>query len=158
MTGEELKKFVPDLIDARRPGQQREAVTGAGEDLGWVVQLDNGIALVRASQATHPFIWIRGGVAHAIPRSEDLALAVAAGNKDLVAGRLYLAYGDDLAMVVFDESIFGAYISLDYQPSIQDVVNRFETSLDYTSQWTTKIIESFGGQQFGPDNWGLMAF
>lgn len=55
----------------------------------------------------HPFIWVKGGIAHAIPRSEALATDVAAANRGLVVGRLYLSYGEEIAMVVFDEAIFG---------------------------------------------------
>jgi hypothetical protein len=114
--------------------------------------------LVRAAQTTHPFILIRGGIAQEIPRSEALALHVAGSNKNLVVGRAYLAHGDDVAMVVFDEAIFGAYLSLQYEPSVHDVVNRFETSIQYTSEWSKTIREKFGGRPFALDDWALMSF
>lgn len=158
MTGEEIKRIVPDLLDARHPGRSREVAEGVEGELGWILELDGTIALVRASQATHPFIWIRGGIAHAVPRSEALALEVAAGNKDLMVGRMYVAYGDDIAMVVFDEAISAAYLSFDHEASIQDLVTRFETSLEYTADWSTKIRQKFGGQTFTADDWPLMAF
>lgn len=131
--------------------------TGAA-DLGWVLELEDCFLLVRASQASNPFIWIKGGIAHGIPKTNSLAWAIAAGNRDLVVGRLCVAYGDDLAMVVFDESIFAGYISPEYQPSMQDVVNRFETSVQYTSQWTKTVREKFGGRPFSAEDWVLMSF
>jgi hypothetical protein len=156
--GEELKKFVPELLDARYPGRSQEAPPAVGDGaFGWVVELDGCIALARAAQVTHPFILIRGGIAHEIPRSEELALHVATANKDLVVGRAYLAYGDDIAMVAFDESIFGAYLSAQYEPSMLDVVNRLETSFQYTSEWSKAIRERFGGRPFTVDDWALMS-
>lgn len=160
MNGEDLKQFVPELLEARYPGRSREASPGvdmgAGA-LGWILELDDCLALVRASQTSNPFIWIKGGIAHGIPRSDALALEVAAGNKDLVVGRLYMAYGDDVAMVVFDEAIFADYISVEYEPSMRDVVNRFETSIQYTSQWAKTIRDKFGGQSFSGEDWALMS-
>jgi hypothetical protein len=162
VNGEELEKFVPDLLQARYPGRAREVGEfGDSEPLsvrGWMLELDGCILTVRAAKTTHPFIWIRGGIAHAIPKSEALALQVAAGNKDLVVGRLYLAYGDDVTMVVFDETIFGGYLSLQYEPSIQDVVNRLETSIQYTNEWSAKIRDRFEGQPFTSDDSHLLTF
>jgi len=60
-------------------------------------------------------------------------------------------------LVAFDESIFGAYLSLDHQPSMQDVVNRLETSLQYTSEWSKAVLEKFGGQPFTVDDWALIS-
>lgn len=75
-----------------------------------------------------------------------------------MVGRAYLAYGDDIAMVIFDEAIVGAYLSMQYEPSVEDVVTRLETSIQYTSQWTKTILEKFGGQPFTADDWHLMIF
>jgi hypothetical protein len=157
---EELERFVPELLEGRYPGRSRE-LAGAEvpglPSLGWVLELENSVVLVRASEASNPFIWVKGGIAHAIPRSEALATHVAAGNKQLVVGRVYLAYGDDVAMAVFDETVFGAYLSLQYEPSIQDVLNRFETSLQYTEEWAKTIQEKFGGRAFTADDAYLMS-
>ena len=160
MNGEELRQFVPELLEARYPGRSREIASEVEglPSLGWVLELDDCVALIRPTQTSHPFIWIKGGVAHALPRSESLATDVAAGNKSLVVGRLYLAYGDDIAMVVFDEAIFGEYLSMQYEPSIQDTITRFETSLQYTAEWSKTIREKFGGQAFTGDDWHLMSF
>ena len=75
-----------------------------------------------------------------------------------MVGRTYLAYGDDVAMVIFDEAIMGSYLSMQYEPSVEDVVTRFETSIQYTSQWAKTIFETFGGQPFTADDWHLMVF
>jgi len=128
-----------------------------GGDMGWILEQEDCLLLVRATQTSSPFIWIKGGIAHAIPKTDDLAWFVGHGNKDLVVGRLYLSYGDDVAMVTFDESIFGGYLSLDYQPSIEDVVNRFETSVQYTTEWTRTVREKFGGKAFAAEDWMLMS-
>lgn len=163
MDGEELKQFVPELLEAQYPGRSREADPHSGDivpggHLGWILDLDDCVVLVRASQTSHPFMSIRGGIAHAIPRSEALATHVAAANKQLIVGRLYLAYGGEVAMVVFEETIVAAYLSMQYEPSIKDVVNRFENSLGYTSEWAKTIREKYGGQPFSADDWYLMSF
>ena len=158
MNGDDIKKLVPDLLDARCPRLWREAVEGQGPEMGWVVDLEDCVALVRAAQSSNPFIWIRGGIAHAIPRTEALALNVAAANKTLMVGRLYLAYGPELAMVAFDESIVAASLSPDFEPSMEDLVTRFDASLQYTRDWANRTIAEFGGRRFGADDWGLMAF
>jgi hypothetical protein len=133
------------MLEARYPGRSREMAADVEglPPFGWVLELDNCLALIRPTQTTHPFIMVRG---------------VAAGNKQLMVGRLYLAYGEGIAMVVFDETIFGEYLSMQYEPSIQDAVSRFETSLQYTAEWTKTIHEKFGGQSFTADDWHLMSF
>ena len=161
MNGEELDEFVPQLLEARYPGRVRkmgEGGIGLPEIGGWVLELDGCVLTVRATQTSHPFIWIRGGVAHGISRSEELALRVAAGNKDLVVGRIYMAYGDDVAMVVFDETIFGGYLSFQHEPSIEDAVNKLETSVKYTTEWAKAISEEFDGRPFTADDWHLLTF
>jgi hypothetical protein len=153
-----IRILVPDLLEKRYPGRSREVVQGAGQDLGWVLDFDGGVALVRAAEASHPFIWIRAGLAHAIPKTDALAWHIAAGNKDLMVGRFYVAYGDDLAMVVFDEAISAANLAFDYPPSIQDLVDRFEMSLQYAIEWSRTIRQEFGGRAFSGQDWGLMSF
>jgi hypothetical protein len=157
VNGEELKQFVPELLEARYPGRSRPAdpetsIVPGGPHMGWILDLDECVALVRASQATNPFILIRGGIAHAIPKSEALAFHVAANNKHLMVGRAYVGYGNDVALVAFDESIDGSYLSLDNDASIQDAVTRFEMSLRYTAAWTQEIVDTFGGRRFTADD------
>jgi hypothetical protein len=158
--GEGLEQFVPELLQARYPGKSEPAFSNPPEglpNLGWILELDGSVALVRASKTTHPFIWFRGGIAHAIPRSDALATHVATANRDLMVGRAYLASGEDIAMVAFDEAIVGEYLSLDYQPSVDDLVTRFEMAIQYTTEWSKTVLERFGGQRFTRDDWHLMS-
>jgi hypothetical protein len=158
---EELEEFIPKLLEARYPGRVQkldEAEAGLPGIGGWIMDLEGCVLTVRVSRSTHPFIWIRGGVAHGVPKSEALALRVAAANKDLVVGRIYMAYGDDLAMVVVDESIFGGYLSFQYEPSIEDTVHRLVTSVQYTVKWAEEISREFGGQPFTANDWHLLTF
>jgi hypothetical protein len=112
---------------------------------------------MRVSRGGNGFLWIKCGIGHAIPRSEGLALHVAAANKDLIVGRAYLAYGDELAMVVLDETIFAPPIDLAYDPSIQDLVDRVETSMTHARQLREDVLGRFGGQPFADDDWMLLA-
>lgn len=160
MNREELEQFVPELLEARYSGLAQKM--GGEDDIGlpglggWMLGFDDSVLTLSVSRSEHPFIWIKGGVGHAIPRSEHLALRVAAGNKDLVVGRLYMAYGDDVAMVAFDETVFGGYLSFQHEPSIQDAVNKLETSIQHTREWAKTIREEFGGRPFTVDDWHLL--
>ena len=162
MNREELNLFLPDLLEARYPGLPRKMGEHDGPGLpgveGWMLNFNDFLLVVRVSQSTHPFIWIRSGLAHGLPKSETLALRIAAGNKDLVVGRLYMAFGDDLAMVAFEETVFGGYLSFQHKPSIHDVVNKVETSVDHSKEWSKTIREEFGGQQFAIDDCHLLTF
>lgn len=152
--GEDLQQFVPQLLETRYPGRSEELFSDSPVPgpFGWKLELDHGVAFIRATQTTHPFLWFRGGIAHAIPRSEELATHVATGNRDLMVGRAYLACGADVAMVVFDETIDAASLSMQYEPSIQQLITRFETSIQYTNEWAQAITEKFGGQRFSGDD------
>lgn len=157
MDNDEIVRFLPWFLEARYPGKFREVVHGTPQ-LGYALEIDGACMLVRSGNAQTPFIWLRGGVAHAIPRSNALAFHVAAQNKDLMVGRAYLAYGDEFAMVAFDEAIMTGDLDVDRQSSAQGFVDRFETSLNYTRQWTETILERFGGRRFAADNLMLMSF
>jgi hypothetical protein len=157
MDNEAVKRFIPWFLDARYPGKAHAVADGAPE-LGWVLDADGAVALVRGGSAKTPFVWFRGGVAHAVPRSEALAVYVASANKELMVGRGYLAQGDDLAMVVFDETILARDIDVERESCAEELVSRFEMSLQYTRDWSAAILARFGGVAFGPDDWTLLAF
>jgi hypothetical protein len=155
MKNEEVMRLIPWLLQARYPGRFRLATEGSPE-MGWVVDTGDAVALVRAGLARVPFIWIRGGIAHAIPRSEKLAMHIAAKNQDLMVGRVYLVCGDHVAVSVFDEAILAGDIDVDRESCLQELVSRFENSLQYTAQWSSTIRAEFGGQPFTGDDWFLM--
>jgi hypothetical protein len=93
-----------------------------------------------------------------VPRSEALAVHVALENKDLMVGRVYAACGDDLALVVFDEAIMAEDLDVERPSSAQELVTRFETSLQYTAQWSRTVLERFGGEPVTADDWSLLSF
>jgi hypothetical protein len=159
--GEDLKRFVPDFLQARYPAAFHQIdfpVDELNQLFGWTLSLDGAFLTIKATQTTHPFIWIRGGIAHGIPRTENLALRIASGNRELMSGRIYLGYADDIAMAAFDEAIMAAPLSMDFEPSIQDLVNRFEAAINCTREWSRTVLEEFGGRPFGRDDWQLLAF
>jgi hypothetical protein len=157
MDNDEIVRFLPWFLEARYPGKFRELVHGTPE-LGYALEVDGACMLVMGGKAQTPFIWLRGGVAHAIPKNDALAFHVAAQNKDLMVGRVYLAYGDEFAMVAFDEAIMTGDLDVERQSSAQGFVDRFETSLRYTRQWTETILERFGGRRFAADDLMLISF
>ena len=80
---------------------------------------------------------------------------VACVNKDLEAGRAYLGYGEDLALVAIDETVQASALSYGFEPSLEDLTRRFEQSLKQARTLGTEIIDRFGGRRFVRD--GLCA-
>ena len=157
MDNDEVARFVPWFLEARYPGRLRPVMEGMPE-FGHQREVDGARMVIRSGKARMPFIWVRGGVAHAVPRSEALAYHVASENRDLMVGRVYLAYGDELALVAFDDAITAIDLDPERQSSMQDLVNRFEASLDYTRKWTETILERFGGKPFADEDLTLLTF
>jgi len=157
MNGEELAE-VPPLLVGRYPNSfwQPEPPELAGG--GWVLERDDVFCLVRAAQASTPFLWIRCGVAVEIPRSEALALRIAACNKDLMVGRAYLSCGDEIGLVAMDEVISASSLSWEHQPSIQELVDRFETTLTQARKLRAEVLDQFGGRAFTHDEWMHLVF
>lgn len=156
-SNEDVAWLVPWFLGARYPGQFRPVMEGVPE-LGWVLEAGEALMIIRAGKATYPFIWIRGGIAHAVPRSEALSTYVAAGNKDLMVGRIYAAFGDELALVAFDDAIMAGDIDVERTSSLQDLVNRFENGMRYTAQWSKDVLEKFGGTPMTAEDWALLTF
>ncbi len=161
MNADEAAALVPQLLEARYPGRSRrvgfgELPPGLADPGGWVLELDGVFGFARAAGASDPFIWLQFGIAQAIPRTNELAFYVAAANKKLSIGRLFLAYGDQIALVVFDETIFAHAISFEYQPSMQDLVNRLEASISYARDFGAEVRQRFGGSPFTSEDWMLL--
>jgi hypothetical protein len=156
--GNDIVGFVPQALESWYPGCSHELAHGRGPDVGWVLEAEGAVAVVRAVGTSRPFVWLRAGIAHTIPRADALAWHVASKNKDLMAGRVYATSSDDLAMVVFDEAILGPAISYQHQPSIQDVRTRLDIGLECAAQWSAEVRETFGGQAFTPADWGKLLF
>ena len=147
MDNDTTARFVPWFLTARYPDRFREVAPGFPE-MGYALETDGACLLVRAGKAQTPFIWVRGGVAHAVPRTDALAHHIAAGNSDLMVGRLYMTSGAEAAMVVFDETILTVDVDPERQSSMQEVVNRVEASVAYTRQWSETLRERYGGRRF----------
>jgi len=156
----ELEALIPQILENRFSGQYRRAFEENVPELpgGWIVERDGLVCLVRAAGTNHPFIWIKIGLAIEIPRSAELAYYVAAGNKKLDVGRAYLDYGEDLALVVMDETVFAASLSWEFEPSLSDLLSRWQTSMSQARNMAAEIFEQFGGRPFTSDEWMHLAF
>ena len=156
MDPEEANALLPELLGTLFPGQYRpardEAIPADGPG-GWVLEDEGALCLLRLSQTARPFIWIRVGAAIEIPTHSDLPVYVACANKDLVAGRAYLRYGEQFSLVAVDESIPIDAISQTFQPSIQAAVTRLDFALDHARDLQWSIVKRFGGRPFGSDEW-----
>ena len=155
MDSDQLAALIPELLGDVYPGRDRRAV---GEDIpdypgGWLLEDDGAFCFIKAGGTKLPFIWIRVGVAIEIPRDDALAYYVATVNKDLQAGRAYMRYGEQYALVVVDESIFAGAISRQFPPSLQAVVTRLDFSLEHARDLQYGIFERFGGRRFAGDDW-----
>jgi hypothetical protein len=155
---DEAVALIPEMLGVLYAGKYGPATDAVVPDYpgGWVVEDDGVLAFLKVARTRQPFIWIRIGVALEIPTSSDLAFYVACANKDLVAGRAYLRYGDQHAFVGIDESISVEAISRAHQPSMQEVVTRLDVALEHARDLQWWISEKFGGRPFAGDEWYLL--
>jgi hypothetical protein len=154
MGADDLTRLVPELLDIRYPGQRREPdpVEVLMKPNGWALEQEEALCFIRVAGTEHPFIWIKVGAAIAVPKSAELAYRVACVNKDLEAGRAYLGYGEDLALVAIDETVQASALSYEFEPSLEDLTRRFEQSLKQARTLGAEIIDRFGGRRFVRDD------
>jgi hypothetical protein len=158
MTGAEAAELLPRLLEARYPDEYERVDDVVAPPGSWLLRHDGGFCFLRVTDTRAPFIWIRAGVAIEIPRSSALADRVACANKDLVVGRAYMGYGEQVALVAVDETVFASSLSLDFQPSIQDLVNRLDTALLHARELSAQILEAHGGRPFAGADWIHLVF
>lgn len=155
MDANEVAAWVPELLGDIYPGKHRPAV---GEEIpdypgGWILEEDGAFCFIKTAGTRLPFIWIRVGAAIEIPRDDALAYYVATANKDLQAGRAYMRYGEQYALVAVDESISASPLSRQSAASLQDVVTRIDLSLEHARDLQYWIFERFGGRPLAGDDW-----
>jgi hypothetical protein len=158
MDADEVAGLVPELLGNFYQGKYRPAAGGAWPDYpgGWILEEDGAFCFIKTAGARMPFIWIRVGAAIDIPRDDALAYYVACANKDLQAGRAYMRYGEEHALVVVDESVSAAPISRQWAASVQEVLTRLDLCLEHARDLQHWILERFGGRPFTGDDWGLL--
>ncbi len=154
----EITDLIPELLTQFYPGIHRRATSDVLPDYpgGWVLEERGAFCFIKAARATRPWIWVRVGVAVDIPRSEALAYYVATANKDLQAGRAYMRYGGQFALVAVDEYISAATITRQCSPTIQDVITRLDLSMEHARDLQHAVLERFGGRRFSGDDWALL--
>ncbi|HEX3692855.1 MAG TPA: hypothetical protein VHU13_05880 [Solirubrobacteraceae bacterium] len=155
---DEADALIPEMLGSLYGSKYRPATDAVVPDYpsGWVVEENGVLAFLKMARSRKPFLWIRIGAAIEIPTSGELAFYVACANKDFVAGRAYLRYGDQHAFVGVDESIFAETISRDHPASMQNVVTRFDFALEHARDLQWNIFERFGGRVFADDEWYLL--
>ena len=112
---------------------------------------DGGYCLLRVPNIEDTIISVRAGVAIEIPRCEELAYYVACENKQIIAGRAYMGYGDELALLVLEEIVWGRALSWDFEPSMTDMVTRFDYVVRQAGKIQSTVLERFGGRPFRDD-------
>ena len=120
---------------------------------GWVLEHEGGFCLMRVPSVDPTIISIRAGAAVEIPRSEELAYYVACENKKVMAGRAYLGYGEAVAMVVVEEVVWGRALSWGFDPSLSDMLGRFESVMKKANEIRSVLLPRFGGRPFAGDDW-----
>jgi len=151
--GNELDQAVAGLVQQRYQPDQWRAVSEEHWH-GFVVEPPDGLFLIRAIPVSNPYVWISAGVAMDVLRSPALSEWIAGpGNRELMVGRAFLDPVRDPTNVVMDEKIFGAALSLEFRPSIVDLVSRLESLLDYAAKMRNEIVGRFGGRAFNGEDW-----
>lgn len=145
-------------------GRYSESGRDLGDDFlpgisgGWLIEHEGGICLLRVPDVEQTIVTIRAGVAVEIPRCEELAYHVACANKQIMVGRAFMGYGDEFALVVLEDIVRGRAISWDFEPSIEDVVSRFEYVIQQSSEMRKSILERFGGRTFRDEDTMLLVW
>ena len=160
MNVDEATELLPQILNANFEGQVRRvgpAPPPGMQDIGgWVVENAETYCFCRVSRGGEGFIWIRAGIALAIPRSNDIGWFVATANRDLVIGRAYVAAGEEMAMVVVEDITFIAALSWSHQATFTDLAGRILTAVSHAEQLRRDTLERFGGRPFGGDDWQLL--
>ena len=74
-------------------------------------------------------------------------------------GRVYVAYGDAVAMVGFDEAIFTLHVDLRDEAGVLRLIDRLELSQRFTAESSRRSASRFvGGQPFAAADWYVMSF
>ena len=153
MNAGEAAALLPQLLEARYPGEY-ERVEGVVEPaVMWLLRHEGAYCLLRATDTTAPFVWIKVGVGMEIPRSYELAHHVACANQQLVVGRVYLGHGEQVACVAVDETVFAESIALEFEPSVHDLVNRLETAMTHARDLGAQLLPRYGGRPFAGRDW-----
>lgn len=160
MNADEATTLLPQILEANYEGRVRRVgpslPPGMQDVGGWLVEVDDAYCFCRVGRGGQGFIWVRLGIALAIPKSSDLAFFVAMANRDLMVGRAYLAVGDDIAMVVLEHTAFIPSLSWEHQATFTDLAGAIVTAVEHAADLRKKIMERFGGQPFGGDDWNLL--
>lgn len=148
---EQARDLLRKVVEERYPA---ESYRKLGEDFfpgfpgGWLLQHEGSYCLLRVPNVSETIISIRASVAIEIPRSEELAYYVACENKQIMAGRAYMGYGDEFALIVLEEIVWGRALSWDFEPSLEDMLNRFRYVIRQASKMQSAVFERFGGRPF----------
>lgn len=160
MNADEATEVLPQILEANFESQVRRVgpnIPPGMQDVGgWLVQVDDAYCFCRVGRGGPGFIWVRLGIAHAIPKSCDLAFLVATGNRELEVGRAYLAAGEDIAMVVIEDTMFIPAMSWEHQATFTDVASRIVTAVGHAGQLRREILTRFGGLPFDGEDWNLL--
>ena len=122
--------------------------------MSYLAPLQSASTLNPSSQSALRLVCV--GAAIEIPRGNEFAFYVACANKDLMAGRAYLRYGEEHALMALDENIPLSGISREFPPSLQDIVNRLYLVLEHARDLQYWVLERFGGRRFLGDEWFML--
>jgi hypothetical protein len=148
---EQARDLLRKVIEERYPAESYRKLGEeffAGFPGGWLLQHEGSYCLLRVPDVQETIISIRAGVAIEIPRSEELAYYVACENKQIMAGRAYMGYGDEFALIVLEEIVRGRALSWDFEPSLEDMLTRFRYVIRQAGEMKSAVLERFGGRSF----------
>jgi hypothetical protein len=156
---DEARNLLRSFVEERYPASSWQALTDEPLLPGgaWVLKHEGGFSLLRVPDIKQQtIISVRAGAAIEIPRSAELAYYVACENKQIMAGRAFMGYGDEFALVVVEEIVWGRALSWSFEPGLSDMLTRFEYVLSHAQAMQSTILERFGGRPFRDDEWFLL--
>lgn len=156
MDAEGLKELVPLALERLYPGMWDEFLPGHAWELrrGDVPSLLS----IHSGDGVGDYIRVHSGSAIDVPVTADLALFVARFNKDLWNGRAFVQTNPDrsLCFVALQDNFFGAAMSYEFQPSIDDFARRLGTLTLWAGRLGEQVRETYGGTSMNSAQAGVL--
>ena len=150
MDQSELRESLPAVLEQVFPGRTSEIVPGSPV---WLLTGQDNVSAIGALSGPDQ-VRITSGCARDVPETLELHRHLSALNKQFMIGRIYAINmtRPGLCDVVMEDIIFGAVLSWDFVPSMQDLATRATTLTNGAARAGVQIRAQFGGRPFTPDD------
>ncbi len=162
MNSLELLDSLPSFLREYLHGSEPEWIVPPFEQLGagaWRFRISaapEALVAIKVPGSHHDELRINVGVAFEVPYCFELIEHVNRTNEKLLEfGRLFVLGDPRPCVVVMQEIVYGASLSFDFPPSMQNLLNITGRLGTLAQRCGSEVIERFGGRAF-PDEADMM--